>query len=518
MMAILLLAAGSVNTIAQYTGKPVVISGHLSDTLHADTVTLSVWDHYLSTNKQVFMPHRTFHAVLRKGHFQFHVPGVEQSVYFTLSYAPERLQRPSEPLSLYLACPGDSVQVQIAPITPVMGRFAEDTADRIVMLQVGAISFSGRSAAAYQCQYALMQAKKAFQKMIDDKAAGAPLRTNWKDTGGIGANYTAFKVLQEKLLTEKLVILQQYRSRLAPVLYEQLLADVQGEYYSDRLIALQYAYMEVKQSTGCTDSAARQLLLPVYREEETGFKVPAVAAETLADSRQYLGFMVLKARMDHRLLQLYADPVEYLFKAPEGLLRDKAIALYFTDYARGMKQPELLLDQAMKLVKDSRSAKLLDSIRRESGKGAPAFNFSLPDSSGRMVRLSDFAGKLVFIDFWYTGCAACSGFYRGSLSKVEKLFENNKDIVFLTVCIDKEKEGWMKSVRGGLYTSAQEPNVINLYTNGESIFHPLIKHYQIIGYPHQMLIDRKGRMYRSSDLQHSSEVLIPIIKEALAVQ
>lgn len=517
-IGILLLAVVSGHVIAQQGGKQVVITGRFADTLHADTVSLWIWDDFLSTSKKIFAPHRTLTAVLQQGRFSFTCKDITRPVYVTLEYGPARFEHPGEPLSLYLVAPGDSVHVQIGAITPVMGRYADDVKDRVVMLKMGEMNFSGRNAATYQCQYALREAEKAFEKRVQERAQQSPLRTNWTDTSGEAERVAAYLVARNQYFTERCVLLETYRTKLPPAVYGRLLAELYGEHYTNRCMELLGTVRELMRATGCTDEVARAHVLPAYQQAAAGFKAPDVTPEVLANSRMYLHFVVTKARLDQRIFMQYNDPVQWLLKAPAGMLRDRAIALYFTDFARLMKEPDALLEQSLAVVQDRHSRQILEGFKKDSNKGTPAFNFSLPDSSGRLVRLSDFAGKIVFIDFWYTGCGACSQFYKSSLSKVEKAFEQNKDVVFLTICIDKEKEKWMRSVHGGMYTSANELNVVNLYTNGESVMHPLIKHYQIIGYPHQMMIDRKGNMYRSSDLQHRPEVLIPIINEAIAAK
>ena len=145
----------------------------------------------------------------------------------------------------------------------------------------------------------------------------------------------------------------------------------------------------------------------------------------------------------------------------------------------------------------------------------PAYAFALPDANGKVIRLADLKGKVVFIDFWYTGCGACSKFYLTVLHEVEKTFAGREDIVFLTISIDSTKEQWLKSLKEGRYTSTDAPNVINLYTDGQAAEHEIIKWYKIRGYPQQILIGKDGKIIRATSLQLPVDPLISIIKGAL---
>jgi peroxiredoxin len=66
---------------------------------------------------------------------------------------------------------------------------------------------------------------------------------------------------------------------------------------------------------------------------------------------------------------------------------------------------------------------------------APPVDFSLEDLSGRRVRLSDFKGKVVFINFWTTWCGACIV----EMPAIESLHQRLKDRNFVILAVDLEE-------------------------------------------------------------------------------
>jgi len=137
-----------------------------------------------------------------------------------------------------------------------------------------------------------------------------------------------------------------------------------------------------------------------------------------------------------------------------------------------------------------------DKIRNlyARNKGSDAYEFSLPDVTGRLVSLSSLRGKVVLIDFYFLGCHACSGFYTKTLRKIEEYYTSNKNVVFVTISIDANEATWKKSLASEAYTSIDLNNVINLYTAGMGSNHPMVKYYGIQGYPCPILIDKRGRI------------------------
>jgi peroxiredoxin len=67
-----------------------------------------------------------------------------------------------------------------------------------------------------------------------------------------------------------------------------------------------------------------------------------------------------------------------------------------------------------------------------NGSGSQATDFTLRDTDGRNVRLSDYLGKsVVMIDFWATWCVPCEA----ELPHLESLYESNKDRGFVVLAV-----------------------------------------------------------------------------------
>jgi thiol-disulfide isomerase/thioredoxin len=65
-------------------------------------------------------------------------------------------------------------------------------------------------------------------------------------------------------------------------------------------------------------------------------------------------------------------------------------------------------------------------------------DFTLKDLSGNNVSLSDYRGKVVFLDFWATWCPPC----RMSIPEVEQMYEEYKDndnVVMLGINMAEDK-------------------------------------------------------------------------------
>ena len=117
-----------------------------------------------------------------------------------------------------------------------------------------------------------------------------------------------------------------------------------------------------------------------------------------------------------------------------------------------------------------------------------AIDFTLTDQYGEQHTLSDYKGKVVFVNFWATWCPPC----RNELPSFQKIYEeygkNKKDVVILGVYApDFDKEGSAKDVMA--YFKEQGFSFPILADKDAKVFID----YAISGLPTTVMVDKKGK-------------------------
>lgn len=111
-----------------------------------------------------------------------------------------------------------------------------------------------------------------------------------------------------------------------------------------------------------------------------------------------------------------------------------------------------------------------------------AADFTLRDLGGKLHRLSDYRGKVIFLNFWATWCPPC----RTEMPSMERLNEalGSKDFVMLAINTDeniKDLEAFLK----------ENPHNFTILSDADGKIQQL---YKVFKFPETFVIDRQGRI------------------------
>ena len=113
--------------------------------------------------------------------------------------------------------------------------------------------------------------------------------------------------------------------------------------------------------------------------------------------------------------------------------------------------------------------------------GDIAPGFTSNDVNGNTVRLSDYRGKVVLIEFWATWCGPC----RELTPVLNKIYEKYKDKGFVVLALTPE----------------ENTNTVKSYIKENNVTYPVLiidmkttRRYGVISIPASFLISRDGRV------------------------
>jgi thiol-disulfide isomerase/thioredoxin len=119
---------------------------------------------------------------------------------------------------------------------------------------------------------------------------------------------------------------------------------------------------------------------------------------------------------------------------------------------------------------------------------APAFTLS--DINGKMVSLSDFKGKLIYLDFWASWCGPCLKEIPPS-KKLQQQLKDFEEIVFINISFDHDTTRWREVVEAKKMTGIQL-----ISPRGKES--EVLKNYDVMTIPRFFIIDKNGMIIDSN--------------------
>lgn len=172
-------------------------------------------------------------------------------------------------------------------------------------------------------------------------------------------------------------------------------------------------------------------------------------------------------------------------------IKTHLINFYAYDYLKrnGILEAEPITKIFKQYVKDSEKRKIYDETwetwaRITPGRLMPELNFT--DINGQSVSLTSLRGKYIYIDVWATWCKPCIAEIP-NLKKMEHRLAD-KNIVFLSISVDKDRDAWVKMVKEDNFTGMQWHSPSREFS----------EELMIVSIPRFILIDPQGKIVEAN--------------------
>jgi len=121
------------------------------------------------------------------------------------------------------------------------------------------------------------------------------------------------------------------------------------------------------------------------------------------------------------------------------------------------------------------------AARAAVGTDAPAPGFSAPHLLKQStVKLDDFRGKVIYLDFWASWCPPC----RSAFPKIDRIYAKYRERGFDVVAVNQDQE-----LGEALRFVEKQPTSFTLVADRD---HSIAERYGVKAMPSAYLIDRKG--------------------------
>ncbi|WGQ10435.1 TlpA disulfide reductase family protein [Pedobacter gandavensis] len=342
------------------------------------------------------------------------------------------------------------------------------------------IRFEGRKTEKYNCMQSI-NSDSNYDRTDYHKFAA---QKKYKEM------FEFLKSREDSVFKVKKNLIYQYKSKLNPEIYNLMLADCLAYYYSELLVILKMA--------SNSDEEKKKIIIQTYDKWLKDIKTDGLNENVIVKSFRYCDFLFDKAVFETSFINRKDNGIQkvpYTFKAlydsiqnnHNGIIRDKVTLLTF--YINLVfKDGGAYLEPAYKAMGTNIFKTSMSQLLKNYS--ATIYKFKLYDQYGKLRSLSEFKGKLLVLDFWFTGCLGCSVLAK-ELKPIIQSYIGNKDIEFISISIDTHKEVWLKSVNEETYSDKDQ---INLFTSGLGEQHLIIRDFSVQSYPALFLISKNGHI------------------------
>ncbi len=179
-----------------------------------------------------------------------------------------------------------------------------------------------------------------------------------------------------------------------------------------------------------------------------------------------------------------------------GLLKQAYTGLHKSEEGWDKYQSDLQAS-ALKIMKADLTKKMINEA---------AVPFELKDLEGKAVKLGDYSGKVVVLDFWATWCGPCLSSFPGMKTLVEE-YQKTPEVAFVFVNCWQDEENKEQVVKDFLGKN-QYPFYVLMDTTNK-----VTSDFGVSGIPTKFVIDPKGRIkFKVIGFEGDTEKMVQEVK------
>ena len=229
---------------------------------------------------------------------------------------------------------------------------------------------------------------------------------------------------------------------------------------------------------------------------------------SISDSLQdmFLNEMIISSRNINSLNLSLTEKSDLLYDKIKSFISANPKNLYSPQFISwGKYFDSVKIDALYNLLDSSLQNRVKESIKYQKLRSTltPGTIFprlSLSDTLNQVANISDFTGKIVFIDVWASWCSPC----REEMPLLIKLYEKYKDkgFVVIAISLDDNRTKWLDAIKKDFQPWPQFCE-FKIWRNSL-----MLNNWGIAGIPYNFLIDKQGKLIDKEIDLHSLEAEI----------